>query len=90
MDTTEGRSLVSWMAALMACTKPAWVLTVKYTASVAPGAVAPPTSRSSTTSPSGPLGSPVGRFAPCPTGTAVTVGTGTPSSWKYARRPSSR
>ena len=41
---------------------------------LAPGAIPPETSISNMTSPSGPLGSPVGLLLPLPTGTAVTVG----------------
>ena len=66
----------SWTAAVMASRKPRSVLGAKNTLSRAPGARAPATSMSSSTSPSAPLGSPVGAFRPPSTDTLATVGAG--------------
>jgi len=51
---------VSWIEELSAPMNPSSVFGAKYTAIFAPGATAPATSMSSITSPSGPLGLPVG------------------------------
>src|ERR1700735_863958 len=74
MEMIEGRFVVSWTAAVSASRKPRSVLVVKYTASCAAGAIAPTISTSSSTSPSGPSGSPVGEFGPPSTGMAVIFG----------------
>src|SRR5262249_54602290 len=60
IEITEGLCVVSWIAVVTASRKPADVFGAKYTAMLALGAIAPLTSISSITSPSGPLGSPVG------------------------------
>src|SRR5580704_1005497 len=74
METTLGWSLVSCTAVVSASRKPWSEFGVQYIAIRAEGATAPETSISSSTSPSAPLGSPVGEFVAPSTETAVTVG----------------
>src|SRR5208282_6879635 len=79
IETTEGRFAVSWRASLSPSRNPRSVLGAKYTTTRAPGATDPATSMSSSTSPSGPSGFPVGAFPAPSTETTVTFGAGTPS-----------
>src|SRR5471030_2895635 len=74
----------------MASRKPASVLGAKYTAIFACDAIAPTTSISSITSPSGPLASPLGEFCAWSTDTAVTVGDPTLKALKYVSRSAGR
>src|ERR1700735_800947 len=74
MEMIEGRFVASWTAVVRASRKPLSVLVVKYTASCAAGATAPTISMSSSTSPSGPSGLPVGAFEPPSTGTTAIFG----------------
>ena len=81
-EITLGRCSGSWAARLTAFRKPASVLGAKYTTIRAPGALAPTTSMSSITSPSGPLGSPVGLLRAPSTPTALTLGALIPAALK--------
>src|SRR2546423_1362528 len=81
IDTTSH----SATACLIAARKPWSVFGAKYTRNAAPGAIAPATSMSSSTSPSAPLG-PSGWLTPPATSTAVTDGAGRLRPAKYASR----
>src|ERR1044071_1102911 len=83
IETTDGLRTVSWMAALRALRTPAAVWATKKTAIFALRTSPPATSISSMTSPSGPLGLPVGELCAPDTETAVTLGLGIPSEAKY-------
>jgi len=82
IDTTDGRRTVSCTAVVIASRNPWSVFGAKYTTIRAPLAIAPTTSMSSMTSPSAPLGSPVGAFRPRSTDTAVTDGVRRPRRLK--------
>jgi hypothetical protein len=70
------------MAVVIASRNPASVLGVKYTTSVASGAIDPATSTSSITSPSGPSALPVGWLLPPSTETETSFGAVSPSEVK--------
>src|SRR5580704_8539525 len=78
MEMIEGFNLASCAAVVTASMNPWSVFGAKYTAICAAGAIAPATSMSSSTSPSGPLASPVGEFVAPSTETAVTFGVEIP------------
>ncbi len=90
MEITEGLCVVSCTAVVIASRKPASVLGAKYTTIFVCGAMAPTTSTSSMTSPSGPFASFVGLFAAWSTDTATTEGVATPRLLKYVSRSASR
>ncbi len=69
---------LAWAAWVTASRKPSSVFGAKYTYCAAFGAIAPATSMSSSTSPSAPLGSPVGALEAPSTPTAVTDGVASP------------
>src|ERR1700751_1048084 len=74
IEMTEGLFVLSCTAVVIAFRNPASVLSAKYATILLPGAMAPATSISSITSPSGPSGLPVGSLLALPTDTADTVG----------------
>ena len=86
METTAGFNVVSCTAVVSASRKPSSVLGVNYMAICAEGATDPAISISSSTSPSGPLASPVGEFVAPSTETEVTVGVLMPRFLKYVAR----
>jgi len=86
IDISDGLRIASCTAVVTASINPWSVLGAKYAAICAPGATAPTTSMSSCTSPSAPLGSPVGEFEAPSTETAVTFGVETPRLPKKVSR----
>ncbi len=86
IEMIDGFSVASCTAVVTASMNPWSVFGAKYTAICAAGATAPDTSISSSTSPSGPLASPVGEFVAPSTDTAVTFGAEIPRPLKNELR----